>query len=368
MKNNYTIVEQKELVTLRQRPTKGGGQSLYLDYMDGRKRVREFLKMYLIPERNKLDAYQNQETLKAATAAKAKRTLELQEGNLGIRRRRSGMLFAEFIDNEIKRYRENGQDSYAGVISYMGRYLKEYDKDIRLKDVDKKFILGFVDFMRGRIAPVTLHTYFDAIVVVLNNAIRKDLIDINPAMRLDRTERPKKVEGSREYLTLEEVKKLQGTPAKREDIKQAFLFACFTGLRISDIKALTWSNIKETDTGWRLESRQKKTGEQVFVPLSDNALNCLPKRRRSGLVWGNLPAACSISIVLRRWMNSAGIDKKITFHCSRHTFATLLISYGGDIYTTSKLLGHADIKTTEIYAKIVDKKKIETVNLIPKIG
>jgi len=69
---------------------------------------------------------------------------------------------------------------------------------------------------------------------------------------------------------------------------------------------------------------------------------------------------------LQKWMNAAGINKKITFHCARHSFAMLHLSINTDIYTVSKLLGHKHLRTTEIYAKVIDKKKIEPVNRIPQ--
>ena len=70
---------------------------------------------------------------------------------------------------------------------------------------------------------------------------------------------------------------------------------------------------------------------------------------------------------LKEWGVESGVGKEITFHASRHTFATLALTYGADIYTVSKLLGHHSIKTTQIYAEVVDEKKVKAVDLIPEV-
>jgi len=149
-------------------------------------------------------------------------------------------------------------------------------------------------------------------------------------------------------------------------VKRAFLFSCFTGLRLSDIEALTWDRIRDSGKGMQVESTQIKTGKAVYVPLSSNALAQLPERGR-GRVF-NLPVRYTMGEILANWVKRAGITKHITYHCSRHTYATLLLTYGANLYTVSSLLGHTDISTTQIYARIVDENKRKTVDLIPDIG
>ena len=109
----------------------------------------------------------------------------------------------------------------------------------------------------------------------------------------------------------------------------------------------------------------QKTQKSVNVPLSSMALRFLPEKEDADSPIFNLPASDAvISYHLKKWVKNGGIDKKITFHCSRHTFATMMLTLGADLYTTSKLLGHANVTTTQIYSKIIDKKKVETVNLV----
>ena len=142
-------------------------------------------------------------------------------------------------------------------------------------------------------------------------------------------------------------------------------------MRYSDVKGLTWEKIfRVGDGAYQVEIKQQKTGETLYLPLSDNAMQWLPDRG-SSLESDNvfpLPnSTTTIEKYLGIWSRDAGIKKHVTFHVARHTNATLMIYFGADIYTVSKLLGHTNVRTTQVYAKIVDESKRKAVNLIPNI-
>ena len=141
-------------------------------------------------------------------------------------------------------------------------------------------------------------------------------------------------------------------------VKRAALFSALTGLRHSDIQKLTWAEIEEFNGGYRLNFTQQKTKGVEYMPISKQAYQLCGERKDDELlVFAGLPDPSWISKPLERWIKQAGITKHITFHCARHTFATLQLASGTDIYTVSKLLGHTNVKTTQIYAKVVDEKK-----------
>ncbi len=194
------------------------------------------------------------------------------------------------------------------------------------------------------------------------------LIDRNPFKLLDAKEKPQKNSAMREFLTIEELRQIMATPCRYEIVKQAFLFSCFTGLRYSDMKALLWSEIHKAADGKTLyiEHTQVKTKKSVTIPLSEEALKWMPKKKagKEHVFYQLQITSTTVEVLLEEWMKEAGIQKHITYHCSRHTAATLLLTLGADLYTVSKILGHSSIKMTEVYAKIVDKKKVETVNLV----
>ena len=166
---------------------------------------------------------------------------------------------------------------------------------------------------------------------------------------------------------MDEIKTLIATDCPREDVKRAYLFACYCGLRLSDIYELRWRDLSKDGEQWRASVVMQKTTTPIFLPLSSQAMKWLPERGDApdgGKVFDGLIAEPNINKVLAKWVKAAGITKKITYHTSRHSFATMMLTLGADLYTTSKLLGHSNVKTTQIYAKIVDSKKVEAVNLV----
>ena len=105
-----------------------------------------------------------------------------------------------------------------------------------------------------------------------------------------------------------------------------------------------------------------KTKQNIIVPIGKSAKQYLPKKE--GKYIFDLPTLISMNIELKRWAKRAKVDKNVHFHISRHTFATSLLTKGADLYSVSKLLGHTNIATTQVYAEIVNQKRVEAINLL----
>ena len=152
-------------------------------------------------------------------------------------------------------------------------------------------------------------------------------------------------------------------------VRNPFLFSCFTGMRYSDIIKLRWKEVEQSNGRTRLVFRQQKTRSQEYMDLNEQAVSLMGERGAEdqlvfpGWEWNT----ALFNYYLRAWVKSAGIKKRISFHCARHTFATMLLTLGVDIYVVSKLLGHSSVKTTQVYAKIVDEKKQQAVDSIPQL-
>ncbi len=206
---------------------------------------------------------------------------------------------------------------------------------------------------------------------MLNHAVREGLLKKNPFYELDGKEKFKKTPSFREYLTIEELKALADVPTGSPITKQTFLFCCFTGLRHSDMTALRWRDIQKTDAGEVIYvPSMQKTKRPVIVPLGIQARKWLPEKSDAlpdDKVFADAPTLGCANRALKHMAKRASIDKTISFHCSRHTFATMTLTAGGDIYTTSKMLGHTNVHTTEIYADVVMEKKVDAVNLMAGI-
>lgn len=336
MARKKTILKAKEPVKLRVKKLANGNGSLYLDMNYKGKRTYEFLKMYLIPEVNASARIQNENTMNAASAIKAQRIMEMNNERAGISsvRTRSKMLLVDLIRIYIKR-KEDAQSSpntihvYKNFVASLNVWKGEAINRVPLKDVDKDFCLSYLRYLHtantkfGKpYSKATMEGYFRALRTVLNYAVRNDMIQYSPIDKIDREERIKVPETSRAFLTVDELHKMMETPTKNETVKRAFLFACFCGLRISDIRALRWKNITHENGVCSVSLTMKKTGRAITVPLSNEALKWLPAREGweadGDRVFGSALTEMIVQYNLRKWAKDAGITKHISFHVARH--------------------------------------------------
>ncbi|HYF69050.1 MAG TPA: tyrosine-type recombinase/integrase [Ohtaekwangia sp.] len=216
---------------------------------------------------------------------------------------------------------------------------------------------------KPRLSSSTALSYFNRVRTALTTAYERRIIERNAA----NLARPIRAENAmREFLTLNDVKRLVETKCDKPVLKEAFLFCVLTGLRWSDIAHLTWDEVKgNAIDGWYLHFKQRKTKLYHVLPITPQAKELLGDRLESNrVIFNDLKYSSKTSIELCRWAIAAGISKRITFHSARHTHATLLLSHGVDIYTVSKLLGHKHLVSTERYAHISDKLKIDAIKKI----
>lgn len=375
----------KEPVQLRRKALLNGNTSLYLDIYWNSKRSYEFLHLYLVPEKTKADKEKNRETLQLANSIKAKRIVEIQNGEYGFKSRfKEETLFFEYYDKLTEaRKRTDSKGNYSNWVSCRSHLLKYAKRDnITFSDITPKWVQGFRDYLekdaeaygndrcRSKRHPLSQNSkqsYFCKLRACLRQAYEDGIIRQIPMRGVEGFSVE---ESTREYLTIDEVRAMSATECDYPEIKRAFLFACLTGLRRSDIEKLTWGEVTMLGKRTRLIFKQKKTGGLEYLDITPQAAALIGergKKKASDKVFGNLLYPSDTNTQLRAWALRAGIDKHISFHCGRHTFAVMMLTLGTDIYTVSKLLGHRELKTTQIYAKIVDAKKQEAIDNIPDI-
>ncbi len=242
---------------------------------------------------------------------------------------------------------------------------------LSFEKVDLDFISGFKNYLESKattksgtlLSQNSKYTYFNKFKACLKDAFNEGLMDVNLGSKVKSFSQ---ADTSREYLTFDELQSLADTSCKYPVLKDAFLFSCLAGLRWSDINQLTWGKIREENENVIIKYRQEKTDSLEHLYISEDAKKLLGERKASNeRVFKGLKYSSTYNTELLRWTMKAGITKHITFHSGRHTCAVLLLEYGADIYTVSKILGHKILSTTQIYTKIVDKKKIEAYNKIP---
>mgnify|MGYP004443171441 FL=1 len=364
----------KEPVKIRFKECKDGSKSIYLDIYKEGVRKYEFLKLYIIPETTPFDKAQNKETMKAAVAIKAQRIEEIISGKAGIKAT-SKLLLVDWLDEFESRKKTNGK-RYGQVIEDARRLVEAFEPNAKLGSIDKAFVVRFIRFIKNeyktaRNKPLkenTMFNYCNAINIALNEAKRDGMISSNPFDELQPGEKPKHVDAERAYLTIDEVKALIATDCDKvaAATKAAFLFSCFTGFRYSDVADLKWGDIVSENGHLKAAKRIVKTGRMEYIDLNQKAVEWLPERgeKQDTERVFELNTKSTINNQLVRWGKAAGIQKHFSFHSARHTCATMLLTMGGDLYAVSKILGHADISTTQIYAKIVDEKKRQTIDLL----
>jgi integrase len=358
-------------VFLREKKLAGGRRGLYLDFYPaivhpetGKLTRREFLRLEVWEKpRTELEKTHNKETKALAENVRAKRQIEIQNEQYGqmadIRRSADFVTFFRQLANERK---STNHDNWISALNYLEAFTKGSLKFIEL---DEAFCHRFREYLltvpssRTKSQPLSQNSvmsYFNKFKAALKQAYKSGYLlqDLNA-----KVERVKPAETHRQYLSLEELQALVKTACENPILKRAALFSALTGLRFSDIQKLTWDEVRHSEaSGYYLQFHQQKTGGAETHFISDQALGLLGERHETeALIFPDLHYSAWENEKLRRWMVAAGIKKNCTFHSFRHTYATLQLSSGTDIYTVSKMLGHRDLKTTQIYAKVVDEKK-----------
>lgn len=374
--NAEPMVRKKKYdpIKIRFKTLKNGNRSIYLDYTVNGKRVAEYMKMYLLPGRSPEIRRLNEHTLRAVANVKALRLTNLawhKHANDGVAESKRKLF--DVIDEYAELRTRRGTKSAKAVCRNLKMHIAKISSDLRLWEVNLDFVSALAENMMNNertvtgepLARSTILGTISSLGSVLRYAVRKRMLRHNPVDLYD----TRNIQGpvyKRVYLIADELKALLRTDCSVELYKELFLFACFVGLRYSDLVSLRWSDVIEEDGVLRIEKMMHKTKHMVYIPIGKIAMNYLPERGEpDDLVFPSLPKSTSgVDAVIKEWAAEAGIAKKVTFYTSRHTFATLNLTQGADLYVVSQLLGHKEIRTTEGYAEIIDVKRTEAMYMI----
>lgn len=339
--------------------------AIFLNIYDRGKRKQESLNLYIYPETSRAIKEHNRQTMARAEAIRAQRLVDYHNRRYNLN---EAAIASPYVVDYFRAVMERkGEELTAKTLSVWQNvlhYLEPYAKGTTIDKVDKEWCRGFLESMlKVDVAINSAHTYIAKVNAMLRQAVEDGLLLRNPMLGV---QLPKKTETHREALSLEELRRIAATPCKQERAKRAFIFSCLTGLRMSDVLAVKWGDVREVGGFTRLVFVQQKTQKQEYLDLSPQAVQYLGNRGKDNeRIFPLTVSQCNYG--LHKLIADAGIKRKITFHSGRHTFAVLMLSLGTDIYTVQKLLGHKDISTTQIYAKMLDKQKQEAVLRIPEI-
>lgn len=327
------------------------GYSVYLDYRDRGKRERKFLKIYL-------SGKQKHWSSDRALLLKIKDIQRIEEEKLrlnstyyNLNKSKLDANFVSYFKNLADKYKGNTKRNWYSVYSHLNAFSQG---TVKFSEINEVFCENLKDYMLSKLSVNTTIYYFSKLSQALDHAIYKHNLPMLNYFK--KVKHAKPTDPPIRYLDESEVRKLIKNPHPNIRVRNPFLFSIFTGLRLSDTKALKFENIKNN----RLSIVQIKTKKPLDVLLNSNAMKIIEEQRSimgdSEFVFNFLDNDY-MNKRIKEWVKSLGINKEITFHCGRHTFATMGITSGMDIYEVSELLGHTNIKHTLIYAKLVNKKK-----------
>jgi len=336
---------------------------LYLDVYQGGKRTWEALHLQLTKNKE-----QNKEILRLAEICRSKRETQFLTGAWNITDPISGKIsLIKYMEDYSKTYKK------PTVINCCIKYIKMFHGNgiIQLMQITPKWVDDFQNFLlrQETISRNTASFYARLLRTALNRAVSNEILLKNPANYVQKISA---LEPELEYLSFDEVNALASIKlddSYGQEVRRAFLFSCYTGLRIVDIETLVWGRISKNSK--QLIKIQEKTKTPVYIPLSKSAqaiIGTVDGHDSDELIF-NLSShnRRTSYYYLKEWAEKAQIRKNVGWHTGRRTFATMALDSGADIYTVSKLLGHSSIKHTTKYAKVTDKLKLDAVNALPEI-
>ncbi|MBX7242583.1 MAG: site-specific integrase [Bacteroidia bacterium] len=329
---------------------------MYLDFYFRGKRDFEFLgisvsRNYTGKNKTRIASDSDRQKMALANKILLKRQLEFIDSGYKIKAKTPD--FWEFMEKEAE---NKNHYTYKAAL----KLLKSFIPELRFRDINENMASEFQAYLKTKnLTNTSIHHYVNRIKILINSAVKLNYVHSNPFSQIKIVKQDTQ---KLTFLTHEEIELIKNlVPANKtqNDLRLAFLLGCYTGMRFSDIQLLEWSSIRDN----LISFTQKKTGGMNYIPISEKAQWVLDQCDRiSTYVFEKLPSLNAE--IIRNLASQAGVKKNITFHVSRHTFATLAISAGADIYTVSKLLGHSSINSTQIYAHVADNVKKNIVNLL----
>ena len=324
---------EKTPVKLRHRKLADGRESLFLDRsVDGRHEY-EFLKLYLLPESTALIKRQNAQTLRKAediARERAEALLNTKVDDLSSKDNRD-VLLSDWMQICIDNHKERGlRDMHS--VKNARNILYIFRPDAKLTDIDRQFCLELINWLRNTyispktnstLSPKTGNTYCQVFRTSLNEAVQAGVISKNPWNLIETIEKIKVPESKRDFLTIDEVRKMIATPCPNRLVKHAYLFSCFTGLRISDVRKLAWKDMTISNGQTYISVVMQKTTKPLYIPLSRQAMKWMPEANDANpesLVFKGLVYDGNVNENLKKWAAAAGITKNVCYHVRRHLF------------------------------------------------
>jgi integrase/recombinase XerD len=384
-------LKHKENPKLQQKKLTDGRLSLYLEFYLGRMqwkdedsgtikikhdRRKEFLNLYLSPTpKTPAEREANRKTLELAIEIRNEKEQALKASKTGKRLSPTKKInFLEYYETYFKNYTKADKRMIKASLERFKDFLKAnypmYQNNIRPEQLSKDMMTEFVDYLESKSFGEGALTFYKRFKKVIKYAVEHDVISKNPCngvvCRVDENALKKDI------LSVDEMKKLLSTPyeGQNPEIKRAFTFTLYTGIRHCDIINLKYSNVDFSNkllTFEQSKTKGKSSGSWVSIPLNEGLLSLIGEKPSKDDYIFKLPSQSMCLRALKTWTRKAEIDKNITWHSGRHSFAVLILNNGANIKTVASLLGHSGLKHTEKYTRAVDSLKEQAINSLPSL-
>lgn len=242
------------------------------------------------------------------------------------------------------------------------RVLGYFDSSVYLHTLRPTDCEEFTEAMKQDLQSESLRGYVQTFKKALQYAVNKGYLYKNPASGI--VVKTAKDRLPKEVLSKDELNLLDAVPCGNEEVKRAFLFACRTGLGYAECKELRYDQIRIEGENHYLRYKRNKTGIEAKIKLGRSLDYIDRSAKGKGLVYPSLPSSNGANKVLQNWIDRAGIEKRITFYCARHTFGTLQAQNGVNTVTIKKNMGHSSTAHTEKYINFVQDAQDEAIDAI----
>lgn len=368
-------------------PSKDGRmESLTLEYNMGSHRAngtsyrkRECLHLYLVANpRDPMQRQQNRDTVELARRIRWEREQEFLQNREGYRLRKDRKVnFLDYCQQYIDTYNKKDVRMITLARNRFSDFLIAQNMldpmNLTAEEITPDLIRRFVDYLHTRSKGEGAKTIYKRFKKIVKSCIEAGYIKSDPCKGITCAADEDVL--TKDWLTQDEVQKLIAThyPQENKMVRNAFIFCLYTGVRWCDVKDLTFANIDVSAKMLRFEQVKTKghsSKSWVYIPLNDGLLNLVgqpPKGQGKDAKIFRLPSYESSSKSVKYWVKKAGIDKHISWHCARHSFAVNILNNGANIKTVSSLLGHSSLRHTEKYTRVVDKLKEDAINSLPEL-
>ena len=384
-KNDSKVTDNPKL---KQKKLSDGQLSLYLEYYLGYSKVddkvkvdrrKEALNLYIwATPRTAEERLTNKETLELAKKIRNEREQELKEGKLGYRLSKvKNVNFLNYFQTYIDNYTKKDVRMLVIALNRFKDFLSiEYPvfrTSIKPEQLNKDMMLSFVEYLQNRSVGEGARSIYQRFKKVVNYAVEHDVIIKNPCNGVQCKADEQTLR--KDVLSVEEMKQLINTTyaGQNEDVRRAFVLCLYAGIRFCDVVELRYGNVDYSNRLLKFEQSKTKGGSSssgVVIPLNDSLISLIGKpstdKAKNENIF-NLPSHTMCLKALRRWTARAGIDKHITWHSARHSFAVNILNNGANIKTVASLLGHSGLKHTEKYTRAVDSLKEAAINSLPTL-